>query len=171
MAEDETPALPAETVAPAAVDMEEPAADGAEAEPDVAVAEAETPDEVAEDETPAPPAGTVAPAAVDVEEPATEVAEAEPAEEVAEVKPPAMEVETDVPDRSEPGAELEESAPTVNVSARGHEISISPDVINGLSPADLQHIRQLVGRLEELRDRGRNDIRDLRSKFGLATDP
>ncbi len=44
-------------------------------------------------------------------------------------------------------------------------------MINELSQADLQRIRQLVGRLEELRDRAGNDIRSLRSKFGLASDP
>ena len=145
-------------MAPAAVDQEEPAAEVAEAEPDVAVADAETPALHAE---------AVVPAASAEEEPITEVAEVEPAEGEA-----AAEVaEVDDPDRREPGAELDEAAVTVSVSARGHEISVSPDVINGLSPPALQHIRQLVGRLEDLRDRGRNDIRDLRSKFGLASDP
>ena len=105
--------------------------------------------------------------------------EAEPPAETAEAMPPIAVEETDTPDdvadaqqpdrdRSKTGPE---SGPEANVSARGHEISISPEAINELSQADLQHIRQLVGRLEELRDRAGNDIRTLRSKFGLASSP
>ena len=84
------------------------------------------------------------------------LAEAEPPDDVDEAEQPDR-------DRTETG--------TTNVSALGHEISISPEAVNELSQADLQHIRQLVGRLEQLRDRARNDIRNLRSKFGLASDP
>ena len=143
-----------------------------------------------------PPEEDVAVAAIPASEPVDAAvppeeetpAEAEPPAEIAEVDPTTADSGTEVPvdsfetDLPDGGAEAElpdrdrpetgsESIPTANVSARGHEISISPDVINELSPADLQHVRQLVGRLEELRDRARNDIRHLRSKFGLASDP
>lgn len=106
-----------------------------------------------------PPAGTAE------EEPTTAVAGTEVPVDESDTGPPADVAEADQPETGS------ESVPTANVSARGHEISISPDVISELSQADLQRVRQLVGRLEELRDRAGNDIRNLRSKFGLASDP
>ena len=108
-----------------------------------------------------PPAGTEPPTAAAGTEMPVDESDTDPPSDVADAEQPDL-------DKHETGSE---SVPTARVSARGHEISISPDVVNELSQADLQRIRQLVGRLEELRDRVRNDIRSLRSKFGLASDP
>ena len=110
----------------------------------------------AEAQPPAETADAERPIAVDGTEVSVDDSGTDPSEDVAEAE------QTDIGSQA---------APTANVSARGHEISISPDVMKELSQADLQRIRQLVGRLEELRDRVGKDIRSLRSKFGLASNP
>lgn len=147
--------------------------------PEVDGAEGASPEPSPEEDTavaafPAPePVETTVPVkeAIPVEsEPSSETAEAGPSIAVAETDPHDDVAEAEQPDRDKPNSGSEHG-PTANVSALGHEISISPDAINELSQADLQHIRQLVGRLEELRDRAGNDIRNLRSKFGLASNP
>ena len=169
--EAEAPAEVAEVEPPAEADQMEPHVAVDEIEPPAADVGAQPPAEVPEIEPPVVVAGAEQVDGNVGAAPPEEPAEGETEAEVAEVEPPAANAEADVPARGEHGAELEESLQTVNVSARGHEMSISPDVINGLSPVDFEQIKQLIGRLEKLRDRGRNDIRSLRSKFGLASDP
>ena len=110
-----------------------------------------------------PPAGTAE------AEPSTAIAGTEMPGDESDTDPPSDVADAEQPDLDKHKTGLE-SVPTAKVLARGHELSVSPDVVNELSQADLQRIRQLVDRLEELRDRVRNDIRGLRSKFGLASD-
>ncbi|MCE2521717.1 MAG: MerR family transcriptional regulator [Rhodobacteraceae bacterium] len=87
-----------------------------------------------------------------------------------EAEPVCEELETETP-KQKHLIEAAEEVLVVNLTVRNRSYSFSSKVVGELSPAEFEHLRQLVGRLETLRRGTEADIKRLRSKFGLASTP